>query len=183
MGVKQLAISFGIGATIGSSFRGSFKNATTLIEAVNKKTEDLRKSQAALRKLSELRLIRKDTRQQINSAEKELLKLKKSISEVDAHGRELTKTKEKLSKEITNLSSKEKLLKAELASVTKKVRDNKDINNNLKDKYTELQKEIKNIVSQLKPLQKEFDQVDKKIKNNKKISNETKNEYNKLQKK
>ena len=182
MGVKQLAISFGIGATIGSSFRGSFKNATTLIEAVNKKTEDLRKSQAALRKLSELRLIRKDTRQQINSAEKELLKLKKSISEVDAHGRELTKTKEKLSKEITNLSSKEKLLKAELASVTKKVRDNKDINNNLKDKYTELQKEIKNIVSQLKPLQKEFDQVDKKIKNNKKISNETKNEYNKLQK-
>ena len=182
MGVKQLAISFGIGATIGSSFRGSFKNATTLIEAVNKKTEDLRKSQAALRKLSELRLIRKDTRQQINSAEKELLKLKKSISEVDAHGRELTKTKEKLSKEITNLSSKEKLLKAELASVTKKVRDNKDINNNLKDKYTELQKEIKNIVSQLKPLQKEFDQVDKKIKDNKGNSGELKDRYIQLQK-
>lgn len=182
MGVKQLAISFGIGATIGSNFRGSFKNATTLIEAVNKKTEDLRKSQAALRKLSELRLIRKDTRQQINSAEKELLKLKKSISEVDAHGRELTKTKEKLSKEITNLSSKEKLLKAELASVTKKVRDNKDINNNLKDKYTELQKEIKNIVSQLKPLQKEFDQVDKKIKDNKGNSGELKDRYIQLQK-
>ena len=182
MGVKQLAISFGIGATIGSSFRGSFKNATTLIEAVNKKTEDLRKSQAALRKLSELRLIRKDTRQQINSAEKELLKLKKSISEVDAHGRELTKTKEKLSKEITNLSSKEKLLKAELASVTKKVRDNKDINNNLKDKYTELQKEIKNIVSQLKPLQKEFDQVDKTIKDNKGNSGELKDRYIQLQK-
>lgn len=182
MGVKQLAISFGIGATIGSSFRGSFKNATTLIEAVNKKTEDLRKSQAALRKLSELRLIRKDTRQQINSAEKELLKLKRSISEVDAHGRELTKTKEKLSKEITNLSSKEKLLKAELASVTKKVRDNKDINNNLKDKYTELQKEIKNIVSQLKPLQKEFDQVDKKIKDNKGNSGELKDRYIQLQK-
>ena len=182
MGVKQLAISFGIGATIGSSFRGSFKNATTLIEAVNKKTEDLRKSQAALRKLNELRLIRKDTRQQINSAEKELLKLKRSISEVDAHGRELTKTKEKLSKEITNLSSKEKLLKAELASVTKKVRDNKDINNNLKDKYTELQKEIKNIVSQLKPLQKEFDQVDKKIKDNKGNSGELKDRYIQLQK-
>lgn len=182
MGVKQLAISFGIGATIGSSFRGSFKNATTLIEAVNKKTEDLRKSQAALRKLSELRLIRKDTRQQINSAEKELLKLKKSISEVDAHGRELTKTKEKLSKEITNLSSKEKLLKAELASVTKKVKDNKDINNNLKDKYTELQKEIKNIVSQLKPLQKEFDQVDKKIKDNNGNSGELKDRYIQLQK-
>ena len=182
MGVKQLAISFGIGATIGSSFRGSFKNATTLIEAVNKKTEDLRKSQTALRKLSELRLIRKDTRQQINSAEKELLKLKKSISEVDAHGRELTKTKEKLSKEITNLSSKEKLLKADLASVTKKVRDNKDINNNLKDKYTELQKEIKNIVSQLKPLQKEFDQVDKKIKDNKGNSGELKDRYIQLQK-
>lgn len=182
MGVKQLAISFGIGATIGSSFRGSFKNATTLIETVNKKTEDLRKSQAALRNLSELRLIRKDTRQQINSAEKELLKLKKSISEVDARGRELTKTKEKLSKEITNLSSKEKLLKAELASVTKKVKDNKDINNNLKDKYTELQKEIKNIVSQLKPLQKEFDQVDKKIKDNKGNSGELKDRYIQLQK-
>lgn len=182
MGVKQLAISFGIGATIGSSFRGSFKNATTLIETVNKKTEELRKSQTALRKLSELRLIRKDTRQQINSAEKELLKLKKSISEVDARGRELTKTKEKLSKEITNLSSKEKLLKAELASVTKKVRDNKDINNNLKDKYTELQKEIKNIVSQLKPLQKEFDQVDKKIKDNKGNSGELKDRYIQLQK-
>ena len=182
MGVKQLAISFGIGATIGSSFRGSFKNATTLIETVNKKTEDLRKSQAALRNLSELRLIRKDTRQQINSAEKELLKLKKSISEVDAHGRELTKTKEKLSKEITNLSSKEKLLKADLASVTKKVKDNKDINNNLKDKYTELQKEIKNIVSQLKPLQKEFDQVDKKIKDNKGNSGELKDRYIQLQK-
>ena len=182
MGVKQLAISFGIGATIGSSFRGSFKNATTLIETVNKKTEDLRKSQAALRNLSELRLIRKDTRQQINSAEKELLKLKKSISEVDARGRELTKTKEKLSKEITNLSSKEKLLKADLASVTKKVKDNKDINNNLKDKYTELQKEIKNIVSQLKPLQKEFDQVDKKIKDNKGNSGELKDRYIQLQK-
>lgn len=182
MGVKQLAISFGIGATIGSSFRGSFKNATTLIEAVNKKTEDLRKSQTALRKLSELRLIRKDTRQQINSAEKELLKLKKSISEVDARGRELTKTKEKLSKEIINLSSKEKLLKADLASVTKKVKDNKDINNNLKDKYTELQKEIKNIVSQLKPLQKEFDQVDKKIKDNKGNSGELKDRYIQLQK-
>jgi TP901 family phage tail tape measure protein len=182
MGVKQLAISFGIGATIGSSFRGSFKNATTLIEAVNKKTEDLRKSQAALRNLSELRLIRKDTRQQINSAEKELLKLKKSISEVDARGRELTKTKENLSKEITNLSSKEKLLKADLASVTKKVKDNKDINNNLKDKYTELQKEIKNIVSQLKPLQKEFDQVDKKIKDNKGNSGELKDRYIQLQK-
>lgn len=182
MGVKQLAISFGIGATIGSSFRGSFKNATTLIETVNKKTEDLRKSQAALRNLSELRLIRKDTRQQINSAEKELLKLKKSISEVDARGRELIKTKEKLSKEITNLSSKEKLLKADLASVTKKVKDNKDINNNLKDKYTELQKEIKNIVSQLKPLQKEFDQVDKKIKDNKGNSGELKDRYIQLQK-
>lgn len=182
MGVKQLAISFGIGATIGSSFRGSFKNATTLIETVNKKTEDLRKSQAALRNLSELRLIRKDTRQQINSAEKELLKLKKSISEVDARGRELTKTKEKLSKEITNLSSKEKVLKGDLASVTKKIKDNKDINNNLKDKYTELQKEIKNIVSQLKPLQKEFDQVDKKIKDNKGNSGELKDRYIQLQK-
>ena len=182
MGVKQLAISFGIGATIGSSFRGSFKNATTLIETVNKKIEDLRKSQAALRNLSELRLIRKDTRQQINSAEKELLKLKKSISEVDARGRELTKTKEKLSKEITNLSSKEKVLKGDLASVTKKIKDNKDINNNLKDKYTELQKEIKNIVSQLKPLQKEFDQVDKKIKDNKGNSGELKDRYIQLQK-
>ena len=170
MGVKQLAISFGIGATIGSSFRGSFKNATTLIEAVNKKTEDLRKSQTALRKLSELRLIRKDTRQQINSAEKELLKLKKSISEVDARGRELTKTKEKLSKEIINLSSKEKLLKADLASVTKKIEENQDVNEELMEQYVKLPKEIKSIASQLKTLKTEFNGVEKEIKDNSKES-------------
>ena len=183
MGVKQLAISFGIGATIGSSFRGSFKNATTLIEAVNKKTEDLRKSQAALRKLSELRLIRKDTRQQINSTEKELLKLKKSISEVDAHGRELTKTKEKLSKEITNLSSKEKLLKAELASVTKKIEENQDVNEDLMEQYVKLPKEIKSIESQLKTLKTEFNGVEKEIKDNSKESSSLNKTYSSLENK
>ena len=183
MGVKQLAISFGIGATIGSSFRGSFKNATTLIEAVNKKTEDLRKSQTALRKLSELRLIRKDTRQQINSAEKELLKLKKSISEVDARGRELTKTKEKLSKEIINLSSKEKLLKADLASVTKKIEENQDVNEELMEQYVKLPKEIKSIASQLKTLKTEFNGVEKEIKDNSKESSSLNKTYSSLENK
>lgn len=183
MGVKQLAISFGIGATIGSSFKGSFKNATTLIDAVNKKTEDLRKSQVALRKLSELRLIRKDTRQQINSAEKELLKLKKSISEVDAHGRELTKTKEKLSKEITNLSSKEKLLKTELASVTKKIEENQDVNEELMEQYVKLPKEIKSIESQLKTLKTEFNGVEKEIKDNSKESSSLNKTYSSLENK
>lgn len=43
MAVKQLAISFGIGATIAGGFYKVFSKAETAIESINKKTNQIKK--------------------------------------------------------------------------------------------------------------------------------------------
>ena len=53
--MKEMILSFGIGASIGGSFSKAFKTANDVVDGVNKKILEVKKSQSQLNELSSLK--------------------------------------------------------------------------------------------------------------------------------
>lgn len=155
MALKELAISIGIGAALSTSFSKNIKSAGTLMDQLKNKTSDLKKTQRDLKKYENMQLIRKETRSEIIYSQKELVKLKNRLLEVDKEGRTLGSTYKLLEKEINQLSSKEKLLKDRMAMVAIEMKEGKGDNKKLQEEYRKLQKETKGITNELTPLKKD----------------------------
>lgn len=170
MALKELAISIGIGAALSTSFSKNIKSAGTLMDQLKNKTSDLKKTQRDLKKYENMQLIRKETRSEIIYSQKELVKLKNRLLEVDKEGRTLGSTYKLLEKEINQLSSKEKLLKDRMAMVAIEMKEGKGDNKKLQEEYRKLQKETKGITNELTPLKKRLNEVGKELSSNSKES-------------
>lgn len=170
MALKELAISIGIGAALSTSFSKNIKSAGTLMDQLKNKTSDLKKTQRDLKKYENMQLIRKETRSEIIYFQKELVKLKNRLLEVDKEGRTLGSTYKLLEKEINQLSSKEKLLKDRMAMVAIEMKEGKGDNKKLQEEYRKLQKETKGITNELTPLKKRLNEVGKELSSNSKES-------------
>lgn len=170
MALKELAISIGIGAALSTSFSKNIKSAGTLMDQLKNKTSDLKKTQRDLKKYENMQLIRKETRSEIIYSQKELVKLKNRLLEVDKEGRTLGSTYKLLEKEINQLSSKEKLLKDRMAMVAIEMKEGKRDNKKLQEEYRKLQKETKGITNELTPLKKRLNEVGKELSSNSKES-------------
>lgn len=149
MAVKQLAISFGIGATIAGGFYKAFSKAGTAIEEINKKTNNLRKNQADLKKYEKLQLLRKDTRSEIIYSEKELKKLKKQMELTAKETGENSKESVALSKQYLALQNKiislRNAQKNNIAKIRETSKSLKEQNISVRDiekSYTELEKKV-----------------------------------------
>lgn len=147
MEVKQLAISFGIGATVAGGFYKIFSKAGTAIEEINKKTNNLRKNQADLKKYEKLQLLRKDTRSEIIYSEKELKKLKNQIELVAKKTGENSKESIALSKQylylqnkIINLRNTQRNNIAKIRETSKSLKEQNISVKNIADSYKELEK-------------------------------------------
>ena len=171
MALKELAISIGIGAALSTSFSKNIKSAGTLMDQLKNKTSELKKTQRDLKKYENMQLIRKETRSEIIYSQKELVKLKNRLLEVDKEGRTLGSTYKLLEKEINQLSSKEKLLKDRMAMVAIEMKEGKGDNKKLQEEYRKLQKETKGITNELTPLKKRLNEVGKELSSNSKESN------------
>ncbi len=170
MALKELAISIGIGAALSTSFSKNIKSAGTLMDQLKNKTSDLKKTQRDLKKYENMQLIRKETRSEIIYSQKELVKLKNRLLEVDKEGRTLRSTYKLLEKEINQLSSKEKLLKDRMAMVAIEMKEGKGDSKKLQEEYRKLQKETKGITNELTPLKKRLNEVGKELSSNSKES-------------
>lgn len=147
MEVKQLAISFGIGATVAGDFYKVFSKAGTAIEEINKKTNNLRKNQADLKKYEKLQLLRKDTRSEIIYSEKELKKLKNQMELVAKKTGENSKESIALSKQylylqnkIINLRNTQRNNIAKIRETSKSLKEQNISVKNIADSYKELEK-------------------------------------------
>lgn len=147
MEVKQLAISFGIGATVAGGFYKVFSKAGTAIEEINKKTNNLRKNQADLKKYEKLQLLRKDTRSEIIYSEKELKKLKNQMELVAKKTGENSKESIALSKQylylqnkIINLRNTQRNNIAKIRETSKSLKEQNISVKNIADSYKELEK-------------------------------------------
>ena len=147
MEVKQLAISFGIGATVAGGFYKIFSKAGTAIEEINKKTNNLRKNQADLKKYEKLQLLRKDTRSEIIYSEKELKKLKNQMELVAKKTGENSKESIALSKQylylqnkIINLRNTQRNNIAKIRETSKSLKEQNISVKNIADSYKELEK-------------------------------------------
>ena len=140
------------------------------MDQLKNKTSDLKKTQRDLKKYENMQLIRKETRSEIIYSQKELVKLKNRLLEVDKEGRTLGSTYKLLEKEINQLSSKEKLLKDRMAMVAIEMKEGKGDNKKLQEEYRKLQKETKGITNELTPLKKRLNEVGKELSSNSKES-------------
>ena len=162
MAIKQLAISFGIGATISGAFIKNFKNASGLIGEVTKRTDKLKASQLDLKKINKLKLADKGIVRNLKITQNQLDNLSKSIQATSKAGIGLKNTYNSLKKEVVFLEEEKKILVNKTNEVSKKLEENKENSNNLKTEYHRLKLELINVNSELK--------------NSKNISSKTKKE-------
>ena len=161
MAIKELAISFDIGASIGGTFVKAFAKAETLIDQVNKKTINLKKTQSDLKKYEDLKIITKERRSEIVYSQKELIKLKNRLQEVEKETGYNSKESLALSKQYLVLQNKiESLRKKQKENITELINTRKNLkeqNISLKDtakSYDDLEKKVKNYNKALEKYQK-----------------------------
>lgn len=147
--VKQLMISFGIGATVAGKFYRTFSDAGNAIEKINNKINSLKKSQLDLKKYENLQILRKNTKNEIISSEEKLRKLKKQIELTAKKTGENSKESKDLSKQYLNLQNKIERLKKtqrennEELKKTKKILEDQNISvKNIATSYDELNGKI-----------------------------------------
>lgn len=156
MAVKQLAISFGVGATIAGGFYKVFSKAEAAIESINKKTNQIKKNQSDLKKYEKLQLLRKDTRSEINYSQKELVKLKNEM--------ELTAKKTgKNSKESKDLARQYVILQNKIDILKDKQRKNIEEIKETSKRLKEQNISIKDTANSYKELEKQAERYNKAL--------------------
>lgn len=181
MGLKQMAISIGIGAALSSNFSKNITTAGNLIDNLKNKTIQLQRNQSELKKYEKLQLLRKDTRSEIVYSQKELVKLKARLSEVDKNGNDLKSTYKYIENEVTKLSTKKKELENRLQKVSVKMKEGKGNNVELRREYNKLKEEAKSITSKLEPLEKKLNETKKELSDNSKESKNLTKQHLKLE--
>ena len=142
MAIKQLAISFGIGATISGAFIKNFKNASGLIGEVTKRTDKLKASQLDLKKIDKLKLVDKGIVRNLKITQNQLDNLSKSIQATSKARIGLKNTYNSLKKEITSLEEEKKRLKNRMSEISREIKENKGNSNDLKTEYNKLKSEL-----------------------------------------
>lgn len=183
MAIKQLAISFGIGATISGAFIKNFKNASGLIGEVTKRTDKLKASQLDLKKIDKLKLADKGIVRNLKITQNQLDNLSKSIQATSKAGIGLKNTYNSLKKEITSLEEEKKKLKNRMSEVSREIKENKGNSNNLKIKYNKLKAELEGINIKLTTSKNNFSQVGKAINTNNKKTSSLEKQYDSLKNK
>lgn len=183
MAIKQLAISFGIGATISGAFIKNFKNASGLIGEVTKRTDKLKASQLDLKKIDKLKLVDKGIVRNLKITQNQLDNLSKSIQATSKAGIGLKNTYNSLKKEITSLEEQKKKLKNRMNEISREIKENKGNSNNLKTEYSKLKAELEGINVKLKTSKNNFSQVGKTINTNNKKTSSLEKQYNSLKNK
>ena len=147
--VKQLMISFGIGATVAGKFYRAFSDAGNVIDKINNKVNSLKKSQSDLKKYEKLQILRKDTRSEIIYSEKELKKLKKQMEltakETGTNSKEsiaLSKQYLNLQNKIVNLRNAQRKNIEKIRETSKNLKEQNISVKNTSDSYNELEKRI-----------------------------------------
>ncbi len=183
MAIKQLAISFGIGATISGAFIKNFKNASGLIGEVTKRTDKLKASQLDLKKIDKLKLVDKGIVRNLKITQNQLDNLSKSIQATSKAGIGLKNTYNSLKKEITSLEEQKKKLKNRMNEISREIKENKGNSNDLKTEYSKLKAELEGINTKLTTSKNNFSQVGKAINTNNKETSSLEKQYDSLKNK
>ena len=179
--VKQLAISFGIGATVAGKFYKSFSDAGVVIDKVNKKINQLNNAKHDLNKYKDLIDIQQKDINKILLAEKDLKKLGNSIKEASEKGKNLNNIFKATGTEISQLKIKEKGLKDKLSQISQEMKQNKGNTSKLRDEYSKTKAELIAIQTKLQSNKNNFSALKKEIKDNDNKTNSLNKQYTKLQ--
>lgn len=183
MAVKQMAISFGIGAVLSGAFTKTFKTAGSIIDEVNKKTAELNQTRSKLDKYKKLQLTKQETLNDILSTNKELKNLRDTIKNTSDTGKNLNKTYKAMEEELSQLKDKQKDLKNRLSQISQEMKQNKGNNSNLREEYKKLKAELVTVSDKLQSGKNNFSKLEKEISENNKETNSLTKQYENLENK
>lgn len=178
--MKEMILSFGIGASIGGSFSKAFKTANNVVDGVNKKILEVKKSQSQLNELSSLKSGLGNISKEISTTNTEILSLSGKIKTNTDRGKELQKTYSVLNTEIRKVESNSSSIKARMAELKTEIKSGSGNTKELKQEYENLKKELAMSTETLKPLKNRMKEVTKEIDGNKKESSQLEKRYQSL---
>lgn len=178
--MKEMILSFGIGASIGGSFSKAFKTANDVVDGVNKKILEVKKSQSQLNELSSLKNGLGSISKEISTTNTEILSLSGKIKTNSDRGKELQKTYFSLNEEIRKVESNSSTIKARMAELKTEIKSGSGNTKELKQEYGNLKKELAMSTETLKPLKNRMKEVTKEIDGNKKESSQLEKRYQSL---
>lgn len=178
--MKEMILSFGIGASIGGSFSKAFKTANDVVDGVNKKILEVKKSQSQLNELSSLKSGLGNISKEISTTNTEILSLSGKIKTNTDRGKELQKTYSSLNEEIRKVESNSSIIKARMAELKTEIKSGSGNTKELKQEYGNLKKELAMSTETLKPLKNRMKEVTKEIDGNKKESSQLEKRYQSL---
>lgn len=178
--MKEMILSFGIGASIGGSFSKAFKTANDVVDGVNKKILEVKKSQSQLNELSSLKNGLGSISKEISTTNTEILSLSGKIKTNSDRGKELQKTYSGLNEEIRKVESNSSSIKARMAELKTEIKSGSGNTKELKQEYGNLKKELAMSTETLKPLKNRMKEVTKEIDGNKKESSQLEKRYQSL---
>ena len=178
--MKEMILSFGIGASIGGSFSKAFKTANDVVDGVNKKILEVKKSQSQLNELSSLKSGLGNISKEISTTNTEILSLSGKIKTNTDRGKELQKTYSVLNTEIRKVESNSNSIKTRMAELKTEIKSGSGNTKELKQEYENLKKELAVSTTTLKPLKNRMKEVTKEIEGNKKESTQLERKYQSL---
>lgn len=178
--MKEMILSFGIGASIGGSFSKAFKTANDVVDGVNKKILEVKKSQSQLNKLSSLKNGLGSISKEISTTNTEILSLSGKIKTNSDRGKELQKIYSSLNEEIRKVESNSNSIKTRMAELKTEIKSGSGNTKELKQEYENLKKELAVSTTALKPLKNRMKEVTKEIEGNKKESTQLERKYQSL---
>lgn len=178
--MKEMILSFGIGASIGGSFSKAFKTANDVVDGVNKKILEVKKSQSQLNELSSLKSGLGNISKEISTTNTEILSLSGKIKTNTDRGKELQKTYSGLNTEIRKVESNSNSIKTRMAELKTEIKSGSGNTKELKQEYENLKKELAVSTTTLKPLKNRMKEVTKEIEGNKKESTQLERKYQSL---
>lgn len=181
MAFKEYAISFGIGASLSSTFNKSVQASREAFSTIEREIKNVEKAKNELDRLKKTKLIAKENKTKLKETKSQLELLKGKITETDEKAKALKSTYTNLEEKTVNLNTQKKNLENQLAKVAEKIKNNKSENKDLKEEYQKLKEETQKVNGKLTPLSEKFNQVKNSIKENQKESQDLRNQQLKLE--
>ncbi|MBR8701162.1 hypothetical protein IX317_002147 [Fusobacterium sp. DD29] len=181
MSAKQFAISFGIGASLSSTFSKNIQASKDGLAKIEERIDKVRQAKMKLDGLEKTKLMAKENKSELKYTESQLGKLKQKLTETNEYGKKLNTTYKNLEKEAINLTSQKKILEKKLKDLTKQIGKNTEKNEVLEKEYKKLKEESIKVTEKLKPLQNNLDKAKEKLQGNNKASQDLRNQQLKLE--
>lgn len=144
MAVKQLAISFGIGATIAGGFASAFKSANATVDSVNKRILDLKKTQESLKNFESLKTGLQNIAKEMEITSKSIVDLNGELKVNSDKNKELQKTYNNLGNEMKKTENNISSIKLKMSELDGNLKKNKENTDKLKLEERRLKEEMKN---------------------------------------